>query len=159
MLSRLLMRFCYNDSRVRQDYDKCLAFLKYMLACGKFDMDPQYLSMVSFRCPYPAVLAAAAAHAPMPDDMRARSFLRSVLQRRMPKSVIKPLLERGIVPPEGAQLFMLLRANNFADVIELFRGKLPDSQINELLKDADKRDSDSVAGQGMFSPGNPNRAR
>ena len=44
------------------------------------------------------------------------------------------------------KLISALQVNNYADVIKLFRGRIDSNQVDRLLRNADKRDSDRVAG-------------
>ena len=64
-----------------------------------------------------------------------------------PVTDIRNLLSRrtGRLPDEK-KLISALQVNNYADVIKLFRGRIGSDQVDRLLRNADKRDSDRVAG-------------
>ena len=72
--------------------------------------------------------------------------LLNALYARKPRSVIRNLLSRrnGSLPNEKA-LISALQVNNYADVIKLFRGRIGSDQVERLLRNADKRDSDRAA--------------
>ena len=72
--------------------------------------------------------------------------LLEALYARKPRSVIKTLIARrkGSMPDEK-KLISALQVNNYADVIKLFRGRIGSDQVERLLRNADKRDSDRAA--------------
>ena len=75
--------------------------------------------------------------------------LLNALYKRRPKSEIRDLLSRRSAPlPPEEDLIPALKANNYADVIKLFRGRIDFNQADTLIKNADQRNSDQVAGSG-----------
>ena len=140
-----------------------IAILKYMLSCGKFGNSTQFLEKAPLREWDPEVLAVAAAYLPLTDKAVAGLHLHRALTTRMPRSVIKAFLDRGVTPAYERILLHDLRINNYADVIELFRGKISESQMENLLRSAIKGNSDEQvrllyrARAGNGGPSSPRR--
>ena len=88
---------------------------------------------------------------PETDGDTARQILLTALRRKMPRKVIKPLLDRQRSPLPEEQLTEALKGN-YADVIELFRGKISAAALGSLQQNADRRDSDKVSSENGSAP-------
>ena len=144
LLDRVLFA-CTAGHRHEPKFDEKVAIAKYMFSCGKFGNSSFFLKNAPLMQWYPELLAVAAAHLPLPDKAIAELHLRRALINRMPRSVVKAFLDRGATPADDRRLLYDLRRNNYADVIELFRGKISESQMENLLRSAIKGNSDEQA--------------
>ena len=133
---------CTARYRHEPKFDEKVAIAKYMFSCGKFGNSSYFLKNSPLIEWHPEVLAVAAAHLPLPDKAIAELHLQRALTNGMPRSVVKAFLDRGAAPADERRLLYDLRRNNFADVIELFRGKISESQMENLLRSAIKGNSD-----------------
>ncbi|MBQ7693842.1 MAG: protein kinase [Lentisphaeria bacterium] len=140
-LDRVLFA-CTIRHRQEPKYEEKIAIAKYMLSCGKFENSPDFLKRAPLMLWHPELLAVAAAHFPLTDKAVAGLHLRRALTNRMPRSVVKVFLDRGVTLADERELLHALRMNNYADVIELFRGKISESQMEKLLRFAIKGSSD-----------------
>ena len=141
LLDRVLFA-CTARHRHEPKFDEKVAIAKYMFSCGKFGNSSYFLKNSPLIEWHPEVLAVAAAHLPLPDKAIAELHLQRALTNGMPRSVVKAFLDRGATPADERRLLYDLRRNNYADVIELFRGKISDSQMENLLRSAIKGNSD-----------------
>ena len=141
LLDRVLFA-CTARHRHEPKFDEKAAIAKYMFSCGKFGNSSYFVKNSPLIEWHPEVLAVAAAHLPLPDKAIAELHLQRALTNGMPRSVVKAFLDRGATPADERRLLYDLRRNNYADVIELFRGKISDSQMENLLRSAIKGNSD-----------------
>ena len=129
---------------------RLMEYLKYMLESGKFGFNPRSV-VLAFERGNSAVLELLARKLPETDGDTARQILLTALRRKMPRKVIKPLLDRQRSPLPEEQLTEALKGN-YADVIELFRGKISAAALGSLQQNADRRDSDKVSSGNGSAP-------